>query len=606
MSILNDKLNHIISHSKINFYENEIIKDLRDRKINVNIAEEINYIWNKIDKKSRVAIYGAGNHTMKLFEIVNRNDKNIVCIVDNLKPEGKFLGYPLINKEKMKDYNLDVVFISTLGYAEEIKQEVNETFSNINVIDIYETLQKLGYDTNKPFYYNRDSEVYTSIYEIKNIYKKSKSEKYLSNLIYRYLNAKDFLNSYKYIEEYVEKEYVQSELFKLLCEKLNRLISDIKISIEKQQKKNGLILLIDALRWKDIYKIDNMKFIKDISKKGINCNKAYTHVPYTSMSILSMITEKKLLDDNLINEQFPIQNQGILAKINELDYRFKYYGNQVQFFTKEFCNQSNNNNIAQLLWDYVCDTYENSQNISIIHIMEAHSPYIAGNHKDRPVDFEPYASRNLTKNEILIKKQQRGEVLEYVDEQLKYYFDFIDKKTSLIITSDHGNILEYDLNNKNDNFYIEDLINIPYIILDDSISPKKEERLVSHLDTSKIICNLIQQNKPFQAIEKREFVEINRDFTYSKFHIKKLSGMKKLHLGRAFKCFSTKTEKYIMHYDGTEEFYILPNEDQNFINDIKYKQRIEEIKKKINNKLPNFNEERFKYAREIFKIESSY
>ena len=250
-----------------------------------------------------------------------------------------------------------------------------------------------------------------------------------------------------------------------------------------------------------------MKFIKHISEKGINCNKAYTHVPYTSMSILSMITEKKLFDDNLINEKFPIQNQGILTKINKLNYRFKYYGNQVQFFTKEFCNESNHNNISQLLWDYVCDTYENSRNISIIHIMEAHSPYIAGRRKDRPIDFEQYASSHLTKNEISMKKQQRSEALEYVDEQLKYYFNFIDKKTSLIITSDHGNILEYDINNKNDNFYIEDLINIPYIILDDSVSPKKEERLISHLDTSKIICNLIQKINHFRTLKKESLLK---------------------------------------------------------------------------------------------------
>lgn len=237
MSILDNKLDNIIKNSKIDFHQEEIRKDLKDRNINVNIVEEINDIWNKIDKKSRIAIYGAGNHTMKLFEIVNKNDKNIVCIVDNLKPEGKFLGYPLINKEKIKDYNLDAVFISTLGYAEEIKQEVNKKFSHINVIDIYEELKKMGYDSKEPFYYQRDSEVYTSIYEIKNIYENCKSEKYLSNLIYRYLNAKDLFNSYKYIEEYIEKKYVQSELFKLLLEELNKFISDVKDKIEKQKEE---------------------------------------------------------------------------------------------------------------------------------------------------------------------------------------------------------------------------------------------------------------------------------------------------------------------------------------------------------------------------------
>ena len=74
-----------------------------------------------------------------------------------------------------------------------------------------------------------------------------------------------------------------------------------------------------------------------------------------------------------------------------------------------------------------------------------------------------------------------------------------------------------------------------------------------------------------------------------------------MHIARAFKCFRSETEKYVVYYDGTEEFYILPNEDNNLIGDIKYKKRVEEIKLMVNSKLPNFNEERFKYAREVLK-----
>lgn len=75
---------------------------------------------NKITKNKTVIIYGAG----ALFQTVN--DKydlskfNIIGISDikyNQSDEGKeFLGYKIIPKEKMADYNPDIVLIATLKY----------------------------------------------------------------------------------------------------------------------------------------------------------------------------------------------------------------------------------------------------------------------------------------------------------------------------------------------------------------------------------------------------------------------------------------------------------------------------------------------------------
>ena len=142
MNILDNRLDNIINSSGINFYNEEVQIDLKNRKINVDIVNDINEIWNGIKSDSRIAIYGAGNHTIKLFEIIDRRSKNIVCIVDNLKPIGKFLEYPQINKEQIKDYNIDIVVISTLGYSKEIKENVIKEFPNIEVTDLYQELQK--------------------------------------------------------------------------------------------------------------------------------------------------------------------------------------------------------------------------------------------------------------------------------------------------------------------------------------------------------------------------------------------------------------------------------------------------------------------------------
>lgn len=603
MSILDDKLNNIINSSGINFYNEEIREYLSNRNINVDIANEINKIWNSIKDDSRVAIYGAGNHTVKLFEIINRRNKNIVCVVDNLKPIGKFLEYPLINKEQINDYNIDVVFISTLGYAKEIKEEVIKEFSNIEVIDLYEELNKKGYVNHQPFFYQIDSEIYSYIYEVKNIYENENSEKYLANLIYTYIKNRDFLYAYKYIDEYIKNKYNQSELFKSLRDKLDTFINDIKIKINKQDNKNGLIFLIDALRWKDIYENDDMEFIKKLSEKSINCHNAYTHVPYTTMSILSMITEKKLFESDLINENLPIKEQGIFNRVNKLNYKFKYYGTQTQFFEETMYSKNDINNMPYLFWQYICDNYEegrNNSNISIIHILEAHHPYIAGNHSKKPIVWGMYADTILSRYEISMINQQRKEVLKYIDEQLKYYYNIINSNTSLIITSDHGNIIEGDISSNNDNYYIDDAIKIPYIISDNNLFKAEENRLISHLDTSRIICNIVKCKSPFYEIEEKEFIEVNRDFTYSKFHIEKLEKVNKLYLGKSYKCFRSKTEKYVILYGGEELFYIMPNEDINLINNDEYKDRIEEIRLKVNNKLPDFKEEKYKYSREVY------
>ncbi len=309
-----------------------------------------------------------------------------------------------------------------------------------------------------------------------------------------------------------------------------------------------------------------------------------------------------MFDDDLINEKLPIKNGGMLSKINEMNYSFKYYGNQVGLIDKKLCYKGNLTNISNLCWEYLCDIYESNQNnISILHIMEAHSPYVCGDHKNKPIEFSLYCYNHGNKN--ISPKQQREESLRYLDKQLEYYFKFINKNTSFIITSDHGSFVDYDKNSKNDNFWDDDIIKIPYIILNyDYILFKEDNRLISHLDTSKIICNLVKKKNPFEEIEKRTTIEVNRDFTYAKHQIEKNVEFNKAYLGRAFKCVRTKYDKYIIYYNGEEEFYFLPDEDNNLINDIRYKTRIEEIKKHVNKEFYDFSGERFKYAREVFEI----
>ncbi len=75
---------------------------------------------NKKLKNKTIIIYGSGS----LFQHINENydlsNLNIIGVSDlkfSAEQEGQeFLGYKIIPKNKMKDYNPDVVLVATLKY----------------------------------------------------------------------------------------------------------------------------------------------------------------------------------------------------------------------------------------------------------------------------------------------------------------------------------------------------------------------------------------------------------------------------------------------------------------------------------------------------------
>ena len=55
--------------------------------------------------------------------------------------------------------------------------------------------------------------------------------------------------------------------------------------------------------------------------------------------------------------------------------------------------------------------------------------------------------------------------------------------------------------NNDNNYYIDDIINRPYIISDNNLFKVEENKLISHLDTSRIIFNLVEYKSPLSVLE---------------------------------------------------------------------------------------------------------
>lgn len=598
MNKLDKHLDSIISNSGINFYNDYVEATIKKKYSNLNIVEDINDIWDKISCTERMAIYGAGSHTLKLFDIVDKDSKNIICIVDKLKPNGTLCGYPLIKDYEMKDYNIDTIFISTLGFKDEVKQEISNIIPGCKIIDIYDELKLKKYSFKEPFYYQKKYEIYYKIHAISNMCKETEGEEYYSNLIFKYLIIRDFDSAFQYIDYYIDNKLSQYKKYIKFKTALKEFHSTIINQLEKKKVNNGLVILIDGLRYKDVQTTD-MPYLTSSIKEGIWCSNAYTHVPYTHMCLESMFTEQKLLDNNLFNNSSVSKNERLFNEINRLGGSFTYSGTLDHIFPKDMIDKTKYGCCSEILWNYICNIYDSIHiNVNLLHFAETHTPFICGNHKEDIIMYGVF-SRDKPDN-VYHEFNQHREAVKYVDRQLNFYMNFFMNNTSIIICSDHGYILDVDKQTDNKQFWNEDLIHIPYAIIKKNINSKIDNRLVSHLDTVSIMLNLINGKEPFDNIDDKQIIEVNRDFTYSKNDLNSMKELGLLDLGRAFKCLVSKNDKYVLFYNGLEEYYLLSNEDNNLIHDEKYKLRIEYFRKNINKKFPDWSENRFEYVKEYY------
>lgn len=99
-------------------------EDFKTHLNNIQFEKYLNKLKNKLKNKTSI-IYGTGSFFKYINENYNLSDLNIIGISDmkfDENDEGKdFLGYKMIPKNKIKEYNPDYVFVATLKYIEIIE-----------------------------------------------------------------------------------------------------------------------------------------------------------------------------------------------------------------------------------------------------------------------------------------------------------------------------------------------------------------------------------------------------------------------------------------------------------------------------------------------------
>ena len=139
-----NKRNNINQENPISTFkgESKIISRIEDHynfinKIKLRLKEIVNDLKTT---NQTVAVYGAGVHTFRLFQMSELQACNIVSIVDGdpSKMGESFYNHRIQNPNSLIDSKPENIIISSYAYQNEIKRVIEQLSINTNIISLYD------------------------------------------------------------------------------------------------------------------------------------------------------------------------------------------------------------------------------------------------------------------------------------------------------------------------------------------------------------------------------------------------------------------------------------------------------------------------------------
>jgi hypothetical protein len=592
---LNDKLNSIISEGNF-FYSDVFYQFDKELRLTLDLRQFIQELLSDSENDS-IAIYGAGNFSHSLFEYVDMSKCNIVCAVDNDEKKKEFYGYPVIRVGDIIKYNVNTIIVSSYS-GEEMINSIPENV-NCRIMDICKELNRvtdncfnglLLNDFNCQYFkYIRHSNALRSAY---NSYKKNKESVFLTHVIYEYLQFKDIKSAVAYLNEYLSIS-PEPEL-KNLKEKLTGLLNDIKIKLRAKNNARGLMVLADAVSSEDINQ-ETTPFLFGFGLDNILCTNAYTHTGWTSTSILSMFKQKSYIDNRLYSNTQLNGNEHFFEVLykNEMGFHYSIPVERKLIFANLPDKSISHNLLCSFaIWEYLCRLYDRDENdVTILHFLETHPPY------DLIVCDAVFDENDLSYH----NREKYLCALKYYDSQMELLMDLLPSNSGIIFVSDHG-----QGNNDFRNFMIHnnEYCKVPLIVRDGTAIHSTENRIISNIDALSVLLNLITAKPAFVGIKHRNLAELNNEFFHSPSIFEFYYSFGNTDAGRAYKCFISDTDKYLIFYDGEERYFLISDDRNNLINDINYQDRIEWYRQNVNRDFPDWSDDNGRYSetRKYFKI----
>ncbi|ACD22528.1 LTA synthase family protein [Clostridium botulinum] len=509
----------------------EIMKDFfKEEKIDNNLEYICKIIHDCIigncDKYKNIAIWGAGEHTDNLMKYFAVQLKKLKYVIENNieVAKAKYSGYEIIAPDDIIDSNIDCVFISSFASRKQIATSIKNINKNIKIIDFYEVLEEKKIFLPAPFYMLSDEylEIDKLLKQLNNSLMIEHKKDVLYKLILQYAKIYDFKNMFKFIDVLLKidnKNELEVLQFKF---KLEQLLKEISQKL-KGQKDHLILLYIDALRYKDIYDLNNMPYLKCIAENNVDFNNAFSTSITTYESMVSCLSSQMPLENenykrNFINEE----ECGFVKEAINKGYKINFYilGHDRFVDSKHINYKSGGTYSATTLWNFITDlAVEESKSISLLYFMqESHPPHIGGSHK---INVKPHNTPFSTGEKVNQAQeeysQQYYEALNYLDYQIQFFMEMLCEENSVVVFSDHGQIIEKAQCNIKDIDTLpgwhDERYKIPLLIKDKRFKNQQIDELFSLIDFNSLLIGIINGEL---CINKRSFIEMQ----FSKIHNK--------------------------------------------------------------------------------------
>ena len=417
-----------------------------------------------------------------------------------------------------------------------------------------------------------------SAYAVKQLYQQSsdkmQKEYYLRRLIWQYIQMRDFIHAQKYCTIYTSGECDLCDCYLCFDEELNSLLEMIKNRLKQRKYKDIIADWIDSVEYNALLSADGFAFLKEQGEKGLFFENAYTVMPWTQPTLKVVLTGKLPIDDHLFNiKRIDKKSSKLIKVLDSEKYRFKYNGiyrfdkyMRSKLLVQRVIKRHKWVSASLLEWNTICELYQSKRPMLILshHIYETHGPFFFGDADKMRFNYTDEAADSM--------KDQQIEARKYLEEQLRWYEDFHSANVSHIYFSDHGVLRKQGTLDETRN-HIFLIVNGP------DICSQKISELVSLKDFYKLIGYVISPEKNDLSDIMSEYVFGQTYDYYSEASVEQVLNSK---MDKRFwmqqRSVRTKHEQYILMVDGSEYYFILPDEKTNYIMDKAYENRINELR----------------------------
>lgn len=476
--------------------------------------------------KKNIAMWGVGDlnnpeetYVSKFLNIFADSLQNTKCLVDMRQElQGKeLLGLPIILPDKILKYNVDIILVTSYRSRKYIVREIQARYPNIPYLDVYEELEKMGFDVDVDIFAEDDK--YIDLYYQKEKYLNAininDQEEEFQKLLIMYADIKDVYYICKCINECEINDYSFISKINKLREELIQLMEKVRETIV--HRNDVVVWFQDAFRNIDWYDSEKKQFrvLKNISNKSICMVNSYSTAPVTYESLYSIITgnlpfEGKVYDTKFI---FNIEQFAFFKKALEENYYIKYYTDEAFdfFYSNKRLETYYKKYLPEIIWEILqqmCVDDKNTLHFAYA-LKELHVPFLCGCFSQKPTRtlFSRMGLEGENGNWHDIKVQF-ADCLKYFDEELENFFAMLGNDTMMILFSDHSHVVYDQYESKPFYLYYNNLeksVKNVFMIYKKTWEHKVYDSLVSMIDFNDIAMKIFSE-KSFQ-LPNRESIQ---------------------------------------------------------------------------------------------------